>query len=355
MSDFVAYFWEMLETSGVWLIISFTVCGLLHGVLKPEALQKSLGNKKLSSIVKATLSGMLLPMCSCGVLPLAVGLYYSGAYLGPTLAFLVATPIINPASLILSFALLGSQISVIYLLTGFALPVIVGLVANRWGGELVASPYAPSKQALVLEGQSISFFTRLMSGLKWGFEDLAMQTCKYIVLGTVFAAFLLAIMPPWFIQSYLASPELVSLLSAVVLGAVMYVCATGHIPFIAAMVSAGAAPGTALAFLLAGVSTNLPEVFSIWKLIGRRAVFIYTGMVVVFGILAGYAVNALFAENFVPQFDLSQSARSIQLAGRFGLQFPDALKAVCAVVVALVGFYGWALHLQGLFKRRYSP
>ena len=111
MSGFFSYFWEMLKTSGPWLIISFTVCGALYGVLRPEAFQRSLDNKKFSSIVKATISGMLLPICSCGVLPLTVGLYYSGAWLGPSLAFLVAAPIINPAAIILSYALLGPQIS----------------------------------------------------------------------------------------------------------------------------------------------------------------------------------------------------------------------------------------------------
>jgi uncharacterized membrane protein YraQ (UPF0718 family) len=113
MSIFLAYFWEMLKTSGSWLMLSFLVCGLLHAVLRPEALQKSLGNTKFSSVVKASLSGMLLPICSCGVALLAVGMYYSGAYLGPTLAFLVATPIINPAAVLLSYALLGPQIATV--------------------------------------------------------------------------------------------------------------------------------------------------------------------------------------------------------------------------------------------------
>jgi hypothetical protein len=63
--------------------------------------QRALGNKSVSALFKATVSGMLLPICSCGVIPLGLGLYYSGAYLGPVLAFMVATPIINPAAVIL--------------------------------------------------------------------------------------------------------------------------------------------------------------------------------------------------------------------------------------------------------------
>ena len=360
MSLFFSFFWEMLRTSGPWLVISFIICGLLHGVLRPDAFQRALGNKKLSSIVKAVLSGMLLPMCSCGVLPLTLGLYYSGAYLGPTLAFLVAVPIINPAALILSFALLGPQITVIYLICGFTLPVIVGVTANKFGGSLIKSPYVQLQDlALVnknndLVNKRAPLALRLVNGLKWGFQELAVQTCRFIVLGTAFAALLLAIMPGSFIQTYFSSPDFISVISAVILGAVMYVCATGHIPFIAAIVSAGAAPGTALAFLLAGVSTNIPEMVSIWKLIGRRAVLIYTGIVVVFGILAGYAANRLLADSFVPQFDLSQSEKGIQVSGYLTLQFPDVFKTACAAAIAVIGFYSWTMYCLRIYRARCS-
>jgi uncharacterized membrane protein YraQ (UPF0718 family) len=344
----------MLMTSGTWLMISFIVCGLLHGILRPEAFQKSLGNKKNSSIVKATISGMLLPICSCGVLPLAVGLYYSGAYLGPVLAFLVATPVINPAAVILSYALLGPQISTVYLISGFVLPFIIGVTANKFGGNLTESPYAPLREISLVNENRPPLARRLINGLKWGFADLAVQTCRFIIVGTACAAFILAVIPAMFIQTYLANPELISLIGITILGAIMYVCAVGHIPFIAALVSAGAAPGVAIAFLLAGVSTNLPEMISIWKLIGKRAVFIYTGIVVIFGILAGYMVNLLFAGSFVPQFDLSQSAKSVEIAGYFDWQFSEAVKTACAIAIAVIGFYAWAMYFTRLLRRRFE-
>ncbi len=87
---------NLLNGASTWLIFSFILAGLLHNILAPDKFQKMLGNKKISSLIKATLSGMLLPICSCGVIPLGLSLYYSGAYLGPTLAFIASTPIINP-------------------------------------------------------------------------------------------------------------------------------------------------------------------------------------------------------------------------------------------------------------------
>ena len=245
--QFCQYSWGMLETSGPWLILSFLFCGVLHAVLRPETLQRSLGNKKLSSIVKATVSGMLLPICSCGVVPLSLGLYYSGAYLGPTLAFLVATPVINPAAVILAYAMLGPQIATIYLLSGFVIPFVIGIVGNALGGPELQSPAAAGLAAAPSAPEDRPalppLMQRIRGGIEWGFNDLAVQTCRFIVVGTAFAALLLTVVPTSFILDYLSDPRLMSLLGITLLGCVMYVCALGHIPFIAALVSAGAAPG----------------------------------------------------------------------------------------------------------------
>jgi len=352
MSDFPMLFWTMLRTSGAWLIISFVASGLLYGVLRPERLQKSLGNKKFSSILKATVSGALLPICSCGVTPISIGLYRSGAHLGPTLAFLVAAPIINPAAIILAYALLGPQIATIYLISGFVLPVIIGLAGNRFGGKLVESPYAVSQPAVVLSAAQPPLLQRLAGGLKWGFADLAVQTCRFILLGIVFAAAIFALLPMSVIQTYLASPDMLSLVGVTLLGTLMYVCAVGHIPFIAALVGIGTAPGIALTFLLAGVSTNLPEMISIWKLIGKRAVLIYTGIVVAYGIVVGYVVNLLFAETFVPRFDMSLAARGVEMAEHFILIFPDWFGVTSAMLVAIIGVYSWVIYLQRKLRIR---
>lgn len=345
MKLFFEYCWKMLETSGPWLIVSFLLCGVLHAVLRPEALQRSLGNKKLSSIVKATVSGMLLPICSCGVVPLSLGLYYSGAYLGPTLAFLVATPIVNPAAVILAYAMLGPQIATVYLLSGFIIPFMIGVVGNALGGPELQSPMAAGLSAQD-EARERSYAlppltARLWGGIEWGFNDLAVQTCRFIIVGTAFAAFLLTVVPTSFILDYLSNPRLMSLLGITLLGCFMYVCALGHIPFIAALVSAGAAPGVAVTFLLSSVATNFPEMVSIWKLIGKRAVTIYTGTLVICGLIFGYITNWLFADRFRPVFDLTRSQGKIDFVSKISVDFPDWFKVFCAALVVGIGCYGW--------------
>ena len=100
--------WNMLNSSSGWMIFSFIVAGVLHEFLKPEKVQKTaIGSSRVSGVFWTTISGMFIPICSCGTIPLGISMYYSGAYLGPTLAFMTSTPMINPIALLLAFGLLG--------------------------------------------------------------------------------------------------------------------------------------------------------------------------------------------------------------------------------------------------------
>ena len=89
LEKIIASTWNMLNSSSPWIIFSFLVAGLLHEFLKPEKIQKTaIGSGKISGVFWTTISGMFIPICSCGTIPLGISMYYSGAYLGPTLAFI---------------------------------------------------------------------------------------------------------------------------------------------------------------------------------------------------------------------------------------------------------------------------
>ncbi|MGI5921136.1 MAG: efflux transporter SaoE [Syntrophomonadaceae bacterium] len=352
IEDYLLSFWQLLNISSFWLVVSFFLCSLLHIFMRPEFLQRNLGNTKISSLVKATLSGMLLPICSCGVVPLALSLYYSGAYLGPTLAFLVATPVINPAAVLLAFVLLGPQLTVIYVISGFVLPILIGVIGNKWGKNELVSPMAaaiaeamanaPEESGRVtFNSVKIPWNKKIYSGLDWGVRSLGLPVSRYVLLGLLLAAFLLEIIPVSFIQDYLSSPGMISLLGIAILGAVMYVCAVGHIPFIAALVAAGAAPGAAITFLLSGAATNLPELISIYKLIGKRTIVIYTSSVVILSLIVGYITNILLMPGFTPVFDISHAQHSIDLANKMSLAVPAGVEYICSFIILTMGIMAW--------------
>jgi uncharacterized membrane protein YraQ (UPF0718 family) len=340
-----------LNSSSDWLILSFLLAGLLHHILSPDRLQGMLGNKRVATLGKAVASGLLLPICSCGVIPLGLGLYFSGAYLGPTLAFMTSCPIINPAAVIMSFGLLGPQLALCYLVTGLVSAFAIGMVGNALAGrELQAPGLERPVERIALERGPISLSSKLLSGLQWGFADLGVQVSKYVVPGMLLAGLITTIVPSSLIQHYLGNPGLLSIGGIALIGAVMYVCAVGHIPFIAAMVASGAAPGVAVTFLMTGAATNLPELLSIYKLIGRRAAVIYNVGVVGISLIAGYITNRLLMPGFTPYFNLSNARQAIHLVGWLTPTSPELVHYLCSLIVVCLCLYAlrpWMKQLAG--------
>ncbi|MGG7164926.1 efflux transporter SaoE [Clostridium ihumii] len=339
-------FWSsltILNGASVWLVFSFVLAGFLHEILSPEKFQKILGNKKISSLIKSTISGMLLPICSCGVIPLGISLYYSGAYLGPTLAFMTSTPMINPVAVILCYGLLGKEITIIYVITGFLAPIIIGIIGNTFGGnELKAPGIEEEIERRVLVKDEKTFLEKIKIGMSWSLNDLALVVSKYVILGMVLASIIFNVVPQEFIQKYLGEPTVISLGGVTILAAFMYVCAVGHIPFIAALVASGAAPGIAITFLMAGAATNLPELISLYKIIGKRTAIIYSTVVVGISLIVGYITNIMLMPNFTPVLNFDGVNNSITTANKFMFIAPMWLKYLCSLIIflfALKSFY----------------
>ena len=347
MNEFLDFIWtvlhsavDMINGASYWMVFSLIVAGALHEFLTPEALQKSnLGTTKPSGVLWATLTGMLIPICSCGSIPLGIGLYHSGAYLGPTLAFMTSSPMINPISIILCYGLLGPEIATVYVITGFVAPMIIGLIANRFpGNELHIKRDENAPQRIQLETETPSVPRRVLMGLRWSFSELALMIGKYTVLGMLTAALIFSIFPQSAIQRYLGDPGFISLLGITVIAALMYVCAVGHIPFIAAIVASGAAPGVAITFLMAGAATNISELITINRTIGKRAMLMYFGLVVIISNCVGYLTNQLFPD-FVPVLNYDAVTHSITAANTMLHNGPDWLKYVCTAILICYALY----------------
>lgn len=362
--------WSMLNSSSSWMVFSFAVAGVLHEFLKPEKIQKTaIGSKRISGVFWTTLSGMFIPICSCGTIPLGISMYYSGAYLGPTLAFMTSTPMINPLAVILAWGLLGKEITIIYIITGFVAPMIIGIVANHFAGNelhiglrnknneeaegtISLETDEEEEPAMIqLEFEEPSVWEKLKSGLRWSFTELSVTISKYTVSGMLIAGFLFTVVPQSFVQDYLGNPGMISLLGITVVAALMYVCAVGHIPFIAALVASGAAPGVAITFLMAGAGTNIPELLTISKTIGKRAMFMYFPMVVVISNLVGYLTNRLLMPGFNPVPDFDRTSHTIQQANKLIIALPDWGEWICSGILVAYAAYALFTAIRSKMKK----
>ena len=362
--------WSMLNSSSSWMVFSFAVAGVLREFLKPDKIQKTaIGSKRISGVFWTTLSGMFIPICSCGTIPLGISMYYSGAYLGPTLAFMTSTPMINPLAVILAWGLLGKEITIIYIITGFVAPMIIGIVANHFAGNelhiglrnknneeaegtISLETDEEEEPAMIqLEFEEPSVWEKLKSGLRWSFTELSVTISKYTVSGMLIAGFLFTVVPQSFVQDYLGNPGMISLLGITVVAALMYVCAVGHIPFIAALVASGAAPGVAITFLMAGAGTNIPELLTISKTIGKRAMFMYFSMVVVISNLVGYLTNRLLMPGFNPVLDFDRTSHTIQQANKLIIALPDWGEWICSGILVAYAAYALLKAIRSKMKK----
>ncbi len=345
----------MLNGSSTWLIFSFLLAGILRDVLSPDRFQKHLGNTKISSLIKVTISGMLLPICSCGTIPLGLSMYYSGVYLGPVLAFMTASPIINPATVILSYGLLGKDITIIYLIVGFTLPMIIGIIANKFAGnELKLEGLEEQIQLNSMDDEKKTIIDKIKSGMTWAMNELATQVSRYVITGMLIGGFIMTVFPDSFIQKYLGNPSLISLGNIAILATVMYVCAVGHIPFIAALVASGASPGVALTFLMAGASTNLPELISIYKAIGKRAAMMYATIVTAAAFIVGYLTNKLLMPGFVPAINFNMAEKSLESVNRISFIAPPWFKYLCSVIVFLFFLKGFIPEMKSKLEKVFN-
>lgn len=347
---------NLLNMASAWIVISYLIAGALHDIIPVEKLHRHLGNKSFSALFKVTVSGVMLPICSCGTVPLGIGMYYAGAYVGPVLCFMTATPIINPIALILSYGLLGKKLTVIYFIIGIFFPILVGWIANMTSGEeLYYSPAYDAGNNVIpkISQDDRKIGERLRSGFLWMINDFALVISKYVVTGMVIAGFIMVTFPSSTIQKYLGDPSALSLINIAVLSTVMYVCAVGHIPFIAALIAAGASPGSAVTFLIAGASTNIAELISIYRMIGKRSAIIYGGVVSFFAVVLGYVTNLILLPSYQPQISVDHIDYSIQSANRLMIIFPKEFQYFCSGVI-LVFFVIAMYHKLMNFKETRS-
>ena len=347
--------------SAPWVVLSLLVGGLVHEFLPDSRFRRFLNRPGSSAMGGAILLGGLLPICSCGVIPLAVSLYRSGVRLGPVMAFAAATPIINPAAVILSLALLGPRLTSAYVLLGLTLPLLMGHLAQRWGERPVLPVDAPggandccasNNASPDTTGTEPPFQQRLLRGLRWGLATLGPTIGFYLAIGILLAAALHAFVPADWTERYLGNEAGIGLVAAALFGASIYVCAVAHIPMVAALLAAGAAPGAAIVFLLTGTATNLPELFTLYKTIGRRTVLVYSGVLIVASILAGVLVNLWLLPGFEPAFDPVASLAMLEQGERLWWSPSVTVKWSSALVVTALAVWGTAQHLWRLAPSR---
>lgn len=271
-----------------YLLLGFLIAGILSVVISPTSVEKNLGGKGLFPIVKASLFGIPLPLCSCGVIPVATSLYKHGANKSATTSFLISTPQTGIDSILVTYSLLG-PIFAIFRPIAALLAGIVGGLAVEIADNGSEPKVKPSTEVI---DNNKSFFTRIY---EYGFISLPQDIGKPLILGIMVAAMISMVVPDDFFASYFDN-EFMGLIIMMFAGIPIYVCATASVPIALALMIKGLSPGGAFVFLMTGPATNAATISTVWKILGKKTAFIYLLAVSGSSLVAGFFINLFSSE-----------------------------------------------------------
>ncbi|MCE2572759.1 SO_0444 family Cu/Zn efflux transporter [Motilimonas eburnea] len=341
----IANFIDLFMEAAPWMLLGLLVAGLIKESIPSDFLARHLGGKGSKATIKAAFIGAPLPLCSCGVIPAALGLRRSGASKNATTAFLVATPETGVDSVSVSYALLGPFMAIIRPIAAIVSAIVAGLLVGKEEAIFAAkgdvkqsiqhdndtcchsdvnqgSCCASTKQAVksapiqssccseskvaqvdaccsstasskhTPNAASRTVWDKARAGTIFAATDLVRDISVWLLIGLFFAAL---------VETYVATDFLAlwadsiwAMLVMVLMSVPMYICATASTPIAAGLLMSGISPGAVLVFMMAGPATNMATLGVVFKELGQRALVAYLvgviGMSIVFGLFTNYLV-----------------------------------------------------------------
>ncbi len=325
LQKFIIEVFDTLKEMSPYLLFGFFVAGLLSVYIKPETVERHLGGGGFLQVVKASLFGVPLPLCSCGVIPVSVSLRKHGASKGAMTSFLISTPQTGIDSIFVTLSLLGPVYAIFRPVIAFISGIIGGSAINIFdkdGENEVSTKHVCGPDTCGIESGP----RRFSQIFRYAFRTLPSDINKALVIGILIAAVIGALVPDDFLSGILGG-GIIAMLVMIALGIPVYVCATASVPIAAALVAKGVSPGAALVFLMTGPATNAATILTVGKILGRRSAGIYLATVALSAIGAGLLLDFVYRSPFIG----SPGAMPFMLPGWIGVASAVALSVIIAV------------------------
>ena len=277
--------------------MAFLIAGALQTFIPKELIIKHLGRRSVKAYFIAAFGGPLLSVCSCSIIPLFAAIKKRGAGLGPAITFLLATPAINPAAVILSFSLLSWHFAIGRIILALSAAIITGAILEAiWTTEEEKSG---TLSQLKIEYQEKPL--NLKEDLKeWMLNvwDFVKKIFPLVLLGIFIIGIVKIFLTAEVISRYLGQ-GFWQIALASIMGVVMYTPTLVEIPFVRELLILGMGTGPALAFLLTGPALSLPSMLGVSRVIKWKMVLNYAVIMWILGIIGG-----LIFAYFLPEIKL---------------------------------------------------
>lgn len=316
MLELLNNIWAVFLDTAFWLLLGLLAAGFIKSYISEDTMHRWVGGTGIAAVSRAALFGAPLPLCSCGVLPAAIGLRRAGASKEATVSFLISTPETSVDSVAVTYALMGPFMALYRPIAAVTSAVVTGLMTALVNNENVsevatetseccskktdmaeksccsaATGTAGAASCCVTEQAGAEKPNRFFSAIRYASSELLDDIATWMAVGIVIAGVMLTYVPPdWLAQWGSGLPAMLVML---LVGIPMYICAVASTPVAAGMVVAGVSPGVALVFLLVGPATNIAGLALISKELGFRVTVVYLAGLSVVSIAMGLLLEYL--------------------------------------------------------------
>jgi hypothetical protein len=278
----------------IFILLSVLIFGIsyIQSFFPPERTRNILGKYQgVTANTLAALLGTVTPFCSCSSIPLFIGFTNAGLPIGVTFSFLISSPLVDLASIILLASIFNWRLAIAYVVVGLVLAVVGGTVISRLKLEEYVEPFVYSNKLMEMPQEELTTRER-MDFAKDQVLDIIKKVWLYVLLGVGIGAAIHNYIPEELISALLGQDKWYSVLLASFVGIPMYADIFGTLPIAEALVGKGVGVGTALSFMMGVTALSLPSLIMLNKVVKPRLLFTFLGIVTAGIVVIGYAFNA---------------------------------------------------------------
>lgn len=337
MEDFWLSLLTVVNTMSPYLLLGFLIAGVLHVFVPKRFYARYLSRDNKLSVLWAALLGIPLPLCSCGVIPTAIGLKNERASKGAVGAFLIATPQTGIDSILATFSLLGLGFAIVRPAAALVTGICGGLLINRF----IKDDSCAMTEDCRCTAERGSRWWRV---LHYAFYEMIQDIGMRLTIGLLLAALINVAVPDEFFLTFGSQP-LLQMLVILVVAIPMYICSTGSIPIAAALMIKGLSPGAALVMLMAGPAVNVASILVVKKSLGSRFTTIYLMTIVVLSVIFGLLINFLGIGTDIPLAASHDACCTAEPAS------PSIFRIVCSCLLVIFIINALSMKLFSRFKK----
>ena len=282
------------DTIKIFILLSLLifVISYIQSYFPPERTKKILGKiKGIKGNILGALLGTITPFCSCSSIPIFIGFTSAGLPLGVTFSFLISSPMVDLASLMLLMSFFGAKIAIAYVVVGLILAVIGGTLIEKFRLEKYVEGYVREIENVDAEVPEMTRKERI-SYSKEQVRDIIERVWLYVLIGVGIGAAIHNWIPQSFIENIVGGNNPFAVLLATVVGIPMYADIFGTLPIAEALFAKGVNVGTIVSFMMAVTALSLPSMIMLSKVVKPKLLAIFVSIVTVGIIIIGYLFNA---------------------------------------------------------------